>query len=245
MITVNIDALSLSELQYVAKRRGIDGAETMDREELIEVLIELFEEQENTIGGEGARYSPSSQLRFFNTIVEHEFLDSEGPLPGVEPLPEFYPETRIYLMLKDPYWAHAYWSICPTDLQRLEHEEVPYEFFLRVSLLKEDSQLIEVDSFDIDISREDTSWNINLPERGRSYLVSLFYRDEKGNSGLLSQSEKVFTPYCYWMKNSAKLAQDDASFTLLTSSLVTKGGVMIENPLLKEVVDKLDNWMDN
>jgi hypothetical protein len=26
---------------------------------------------------------------------------------------------------------------------------------------------------------------------------------------------------------------------------VTKGGVMVENPLLKEVADKLDTWMDN
>ncbi|HHU89365.1 MAG: DUF4912 domain-containing protein [Sphaerochaetaceae bacterium] len=245
MITVNIDALSISELRYIAKKEGIDDVKLMDREDLVETLKELYEERMSTFGGEGASYSPSTQPRFMNTIVEHELLNSVGPLPGVEPLPDFYPETRIYLLLKDPYWAHAYWSICPTDLQRLEHKEVPFEFFLRVSILKENSQLVEVDSFDIDVSREDTSWNINLPERGCSYLVSLFYRDEKGNNGLLSQSEKVFTPRCYWMDHLDKLQKDRACFTLLTSSLVTKGGVMVENPLLKEVADKLDTWMDN
>ncbi|MFA7371822.1 MAG: DUF4912 domain-containing protein [Sphaerochaetaceae bacterium] len=245
MITVNIDALSIAELRYIATKRGIEDVELMDREDLLETLKELYEEQMNNISGDGVEFSPSTQPRFMNTLVEHEFLDYVGPLPGVEKLPDFYPETRIYLVLKDPYWAHAYWSICLTDIQKLENNGEPIEFFLRVSLLKEAQQLVEIDSFDIDVTRDDRSWNINLPERGRSYMVSLFYRDGKGNSGLLSQSEKVYTPRCYWMANVDILKKDKTQFDLLASSLVTKGGVMVENPLLKEVVQSLDDWMDS
>ncbi len=240
MITPNIEALTLSELRYVASKKGLKNAEVMDREDLLEALIEIYEEQASNVSGEGVAFSPSTQPRFMNTLVE---LDSEqvvGPLPGVQPLPEVYAETRIHLLLKDPYWAHAYWSVCPTDLQKLEQTCSSYEFFLRACIQDEHVTSSEVGSFDIDVDKEDTSWNINLPERGRSYIVSLYYRDDKENIGLLCQSGAVCAPKSYYLEQSEKLVDNDNLFTLLFSALVSKGGVMIENPLLKEVVEQID-----
>lgn len=244
MITQNIDALSLSELRYVAIKQGLDDAAVMDREDLVDALKELYEERASSIFGEGIAFSPSTQPRFMNTLVEHDSEQVVGPLPGVQPLPNEYAETRIHLLLKDPYWAHAYWSVCPTDLQKLESSCDSFTFFLRSSIVEIGDQTREIDSYDIAINKEDSSWNINLPERGYSYLVSLYYRDDKGNVGLLCQSNSVQTPQSYFLTHTEELQANDDLFTLLFSSLVTKGGIMIDNPLLQEVIKKLDKRME-
>jgi hypothetical protein len=240
MITPNIEALSLGELRYIAHKQGIEDADMMDREDLLEALEEVYEESEDSLSGEGNSYSPSNQKRFMNTLVEHAVDIFTGALPGVEPLPEGYSETRIHLLLKNPYWAHAFWSICPQDLHKLDQAFDSFSFFLRVTMHMSPDQRLPEESYDIDIQISDSSWNINLPERGRVYSVSLYYRDPEDGVGLLCQSDTVSTPKSYWLDHAPKLAEDDARFSLLFSSLVSKGGVMVENPLLREVVERID-----
>ena len=240
MITPNIDALSLSELRYIAHKQGLDDAQVLDRDELLEALQELYEEMENHLAGEGISYSPSAQQRFMNTLVEHEPQHPSGLLPGVQRLPETYAETRIHLLSKDPYWAHAYWSVCASDTQKLEHASSDYALFLRVVMHPTSDRKHEGDSFDVDVGNGDTSWNVNLPERGRTYSVSLHYRDGKGGTGMLCQSDTVTTPKCHWLDHMDELRSDERTFKLLFSYLVTKGGVMVENPMLREIVEHLD-----
>ncbi|WP_422480414.1 DUF4912 domain-containing protein [Pleomorphochaeta sp. DL1XJH-081] len=240
MITPNIEALSLGELRYIARKQGVEDAEMMDREDLLEALQELYEENESGITGEGVYYSPSTQRRFMNTLVEHEDHNGNNALPGVEQLPESYSETRIHLLLKNPYWAHAYWSVCTQDLLKLDQTCESFEFFLRVTMHESADQRLPEDSYDIEIGKSDTSWNINLPERGRVYSVSLHYQDLQDGTGLLCQSDTIATPKSYWLDHAQNLAQDDEKFSLLFSPLVTKGGVMVDNPLLNEVVEHMD-----
>ena len=240
MITPNIEALSLGELRYIAHKQGIEEADLMDRDDLLEALEEMYEESENSLSGEGIPYSPSSQKRFMNTLVEHAVDITTGALPGVQPLPECYSETRIHLLLKNPYWAHAFWSICPQDLHKLDQAYDSFSFFLRVTMHETPDQRFAEESYDIEIQISDTSWNINLPERGRVYSVSLYYRDFEDGIGLLCQSDIVSTPRSYWLDHASALERNDQHFSLLFSSLVSKGGVMVENPLLREVVERMD-----
>ena len=240
MITPNIEALSLGELRYVARKQGIEDAEVMDREDLLEALEEVYEESENGLTGEGIPYSPSTQRRFMNTLVEHAVDITTGALPGVEALPETYAETRIHLLLKNPYWAHAFWSVCPQDLLKLDQSCDSFEFFLRVTMHESPDQRQEEESYDISIGKGDTSWNINLPERGRIYSVALFFRESGEGTGMLCQSASVSTPKSHLLDHAEEVVQDDDYFTLTFSSLVSKGGVMVENPLLQEVIKRMD-----
>lgn len=240
MITPNIDALSLSELRYIAHKQGLDDADVLDREELLEALQDLYEEMENNLAGEGISYAPSSQQRFMNTLVEHDSEVSARLLPGVQRLPDNYSETRIHLLFKDPYWAHAFWSVCIADQQKLEQITSGYDLFIRVTMHATSDRRYEEDSFDIDVGKTDLSWNINLPERGRTYSVSLQYRDGNGNAGMLCQSDTVTTPRSYWLEHTDELRADDRRFNLMFSALVTKGGVMVENPMLRDIVERLD-----
>jgi len=235
MIAANIEALSLAELQYLAQKEGVDDADILDRDELIEALNELYEDLE----------VPSSfylaQHKFINTFVEYLGDDELALLPGVQDLPEYYSETKIHLLFKDPYWAHAYWNISPADHQKLEQSFEQYSIYLKVKIHQSKDGKEEEESFEIEIDKNDNSWNVNLPLRGRTYSVSLHYKDEiGGTSGLLCRSESVVTPKCYWADNVDQL-QDEKTFTLLFSSVVTKRGTLVECPMLKEVVETLDN----
>ncbi len=243
MMIQNIEALSLSELRYVAHKQGIDDAHTLDRDDLVEALEELFDEMESNPNSEGAAYSPSSQQRFLSSLVDHQMEDS-GLLPGVQPIPESYCETSIHLLFKDPYWAHAYWSICNADFQKLEQNTEAFTFFIKVTIHETINGEHLEESFDIDIEASDTNWNINLPLRGRTYSVSLHYRDENGNVGMLCQSASVTTPKSHWLEHTKELGANSKEFLLLFSSLVTKGGVMVESPMLREMVEKLNEQVE-
>jgi hypothetical protein len=239
MIAPNIEAMSLGELRYLAFKQGLTKAYSWEREELIDALIELYEELDIEISEGGDSYSTSAQHRYMNSLIEHFSEDTYANLPGIEDLPDNYPETKINLLFKDPYWAHAYWNICPADIQKLDQAYEKYSLFLRVQIHRTKDGKLDAESFEIEIDKCDTSWNVNLIERGRQYSISLNYRDKEGNSGMLSQSEQIETPKCYWNDNLDEL-NDEKTFTLLFSSLVTKGGQLVESPMLREIVERLD-----
>ncbi len=72
MITPNMEALSLVELQYIAKKQGINGSDWMKREDLIEALEEIFEDDTTLPNDESSNFTPSNQRRFLNSLVEHK-----------------------------------------------------------------------------------------------------------------------------------------------------------------------------
>ena len=242
MITPNIDALSLSELKYIAHKHGVDDAHTLNRDELIDALDEIYEELEEEILNGDSAQSPSSQQRFMNSLVEFNIEDL-NLLPGVQPVAETYCETHIHLIFKDPYWAHAYWNLCKSDLENLEQTVGLFTFFITVHIHECTKSKQSADSFEIDVDKSDISWNINLPLQGRTYSVTLSWRDEAGNSGPLCHSNSISTPKSYWLEHAKTLGYDKREFALLFSSLVTKGGAMIESPVLKELVESIDKEM--
>ncbi|MFA5570854.1 MAG: DUF4912 domain-containing protein [Sphaerochaetaceae bacterium] len=240
MMIPNMDVLSLSELRYLAERENLDDAHLLDREELIEALQEVFEElaEEQTDKTNGN--SPSSKQRYVHSLIEYDTNGESFALPGVKKLEDVYCETSIHLLFKDPYWAHAYWSVCKSDYHKLKQSVGEFELFLRVVIHESIDPPQPADSYDIDVDNNDISWNINLPLLGRSYSISLYYRDENENTGVLCQSNSITTPTSYFLEHPESLIDDPKLFDLVFSSLVSKGGVMTDTPLLREIVKKLD-----
>lgn len=240
MTTPNIEALSLAELRYIADKQGVRGTGVLSREELVEILEELYEDGDARRDAEGMCVNSSMQQRFMNTLVEYSMQKLPAQLPGVQQLPASYAQTAIHLILKDPYWAHAYWSVAPNDIEFLEQEQKSYNFFLRVILYPTNPSSADGDSFDIKIGKQDVSWNVQLPILGRTYAVSLHYQGATGIHGMLCQSSPVTTFSPYWLNQPDLLQRDCQLFYLLFSSMVSKGGQIVDNPLVREILDVLD-----
>ncbi len=238
MIIPNIEALSITELRYIAIKHGIDGAVQLTQEDLIEALHDFYDEFGRGLPTMSALYSPSTQKRFMSSLVEENCEYKIGELPGVVDLPEIYSETSIHLLLKDPSWAHTYWSVCPTEMEKLTKHDKTVSFFLRVNQCGADGKV--VDSFDISVGNDDISWNVNLLEKGHTYFVSLHYVDSSDETGILCSSNKVTTCAGYYNRNPHLLIQNEDAFHLMFSSLVTKGGVLVDSSPVHEIFDNLD-----
>lgn len=238
MIIPNIEALSMTELRYIAIKHGIDGADQLNQEDLIEALHDFYDEFGRGLPTMSALYSPSTQKRFLNSLVEESNDYQIGELPGVVDLPDMYSETSIHLLLKDPSWAHAYWSVCPSEMEKLTKNGKTVSFFLRVNQSENGDKV--VDSFDISVDIEDTSWTVNLPKKGNTYFVSLHYTDSTGESGILCSSNRVKSCAGYYYRNPEALLENEDAFYLMFSSIVTKGGVLVDSSPMHELFDNLD-----
>lgn len=240
MILIKIDALTTTELQYIAQQEGMEDWESLDREELIEALEDLYDEQDSDAVTRTDRDVRVNRRRYCNSLTDYRGTeDLHLDLPGVEDLPDVYAETSIHLLLRDPYWAYAFWSISPIEKIRIEDAGESKDLFLRVSMRRTGVASSEPEFFDISVGFEDTDWNINLPEMGCAYSVALCRLDAEGGVEELCVSKEVETLQSYWPQHLEDLNADPALFKLYFSSLVTKDGVVVDNPSVREIADEL------
>jgi hypothetical protein len=239
MILINIDSLSTTELQYIAKQEGFENWQSLDRAELIEELEDTYDDQVDDRLSSGVKASVVRK-RFCNALTDYRGTQQNvSGLPGVEELPENYAETSIHLLLRDPEWAYAYWSISPVNKALIygEDEVKKGELFLRVS--KTHCNCKEIRTFDIGISIEDNQWNINLSDMGCSYSVALCFKDRKGTITSLAESKTIETFAPYWADHYDEIAMDRKLFNIHFSSVVTKEGEVADNAILREIAQTL------
>jgi len=239
MILINIDSLSTTELQYIAQQEGLENWQTLEREELIDELEEAYGDQDDDSGSSWVK-NKVSRKRFCNSLTDFRGnMQNVQCLPGVEDLPDVYSETAIHLLLRDPVWAYAYWSLSPATKNQVfgEDEHLGGSLFLRVS----SRSLLtgENNTFDITVGVDDTQWNVNLPDMGHSYRVALCYKNKKGLEISLAESKAVSTYPSYWADHYDEMAMDPNLFNVHFSSLVTKEGEIVDNAVLQEIAQTL------
>ncbi|MFA6844194.1 MAG: DUF4912 domain-containing protein [Sphaerochaetaceae bacterium] len=233
MILIDIDSLSDTELRYIAQQEGFEDWETIDREDLIEQLQEKYDDSD--IDFSSVIASAMNQKRFCTSLTDFTSKSNSSDfLPGVENLPPSYNETSIHLLLRDPQWAYAYWSLSPcTKAQFFEGKVQTGEVFLRVNMVDQHDNSRSF--FDICVGLDDEQWNINLPQMGCKYDVTLCFKDGQGVMGSLAQSNVVETFHSYWENHYDEIAMDRALFYVHFSSVVTKEGEVANNPVLKNI----------
>lgn len=193
-------------LSEIAKSLGIRGISKFTREDLIEHILLLDPpfsanpEQEKEI---------SQYLN--NTMAGTEHLYMQPPLPehltGVAvieanetEIPHTYNDTKIVLMVRDPYWLHTYWSINQITVDYLSGKfnnwnQIP--LILRVYDISNINNFDGSNSnyfFDIHINHEANSWYIHVGGPNRSFCVDLGFIQENGLFYTITRSNIVTTP---------------------------------------------------
>ncbi len=179
--------LSVEELFQVGKESGLDVYSLIDREELIDFLVEQMDLEDQ---GEPEK----------NKKRKEKYFSIESGSKGIKlredfPLPEHYSDTRIVLLIRDPDWAFAYWDIDPKEVKSIAEKVDSPQFLLRVYEIEDgmgDSGEREF-YFDIPIQITDYSWYINVPNRGSSYIIDLGYTDGENFVGIAT-SNRIDTP---------------------------------------------------
>lgn len=222
MLLLNIETLTDTELRYIAKQEDIEDWETLDREDLIESIKDVYDDDIQT-PEEG-----SDRHKFVKGITDlnSDFLQ----LPGVDPLPEAYNRTFVHLVLRDYNWAYAFWSISITKMRKLEESKTKLKLRLRG----------KKNSYDIDVSINDNNWNLELPWPGETYVLDLI-SDVDGEEVLASSNKAVLNPI-YFTEHADEL-KDENMKCLLVKSMMSKEGSLISNKQVREIMAKAEEAM--
>ena len=143
------------------------------------------------------------EIRIGEVVPEIQIIEPQELHVGESQyeLPDGYGSTRIVLMVRDPYWIHAYWEIAE-DISPIIDKEfrskglIPTKKALRVH------DVTDIDfngdnshrSVDIDIGEQAINWYINVDRANRSYCVELGFLKDDGRFICLSRSNIVKTP---------------------------------------------------
>jgi hypothetical protein len=115
-------------------------------------------------------------------------------------LPNGYGKDRIVVMVRDPYWLHAYWELSHQSVQRAEaalgqdwHGSKPIIRLCDVSA-QDTTSTAESVIRDIEIHGGCNNWYIEVSQPPKSYRVDIGYVSKRGQFYVLARSNVVCTP---------------------------------------------------
>jgi hypothetical protein len=228
------ESLTAEDLRRIAGKEGLKHAEKYDLQELIDILEEIQEEKIDE------RLQNNDIMRLKGKMYD---IFRDNPFRCCDELfelPEVYADTKIVLLLRDPFWAFTYWDIHQLDLLKVKETNPDLELFLRIYELADPDNAIDtaVSSFEIPVQESDTSWYINLPNPDRGYVVDLFC-DCMKNSGeifLMARSNSVESPGGYWLEHVDGLRSKDRELELFMAGLTDNSGNVSDNPLVDKIL---------
>jgi hypothetical protein len=135
--------------------------------------------------------------------TEFQAARPQGERPAPAPmrdLPASYEEDRIVLLVRDPYWIHAYWDISRRKLLEAKAEFGDEWDSVRSILRVYDVTEVDFDGtnahsyFDVDIGGGATNWYINSRVPNRTYCVDIGLISPSGRFLVLARSNRATTP---------------------------------------------------
>ncbi len=115
-------------------------------------------------------------------------------------LPTGYGKDRIVVMVRDPFWLHAYWELTHQSIQRAEaalgqdwHTACPILRVMDVSA-HDTTSTSEAVVKDIEIHGGCQNWYIEVQQPPRSYRIDIGYASRRGQFFVLARSNVVSTP---------------------------------------------------
>ena len=192
MTKERLSSLSQIELRRVASRFRVKPENYTDRETLITLLLDHFDDLKT-------EREQSNNLQMRGEEKKYEISRDEelgvSLFPEAYPIPRHYNETQIRAMVRGPEWAYAYWEIKETELRTLKKNPKYRGLFLRVHDVK-DVRYDGTNSnsyFDIPLKMHDDHWYIHLPQPGSSYVLELIYINSR-KPHILARSNIIHTP---------------------------------------------------
>src|SRR5437588_8159661 len=203
-------------LADMARKKGIVGWSSMAKEDLVNALarkirpnraIKLVAQAKRP--AHVKHQAAAARDTSLNTTAEEEVERSKYEV-GVptkdlsakvpKDLPTGYGRDRIVVMVRDPYWLHAYWELTRHAIGRAEaalgqewHTAKPILRLLDVSS-PETTSTAESVLRDIEIHGGCNNWYIDVGHPPKSFRVDIGYLARSGRFYVLARSNVVTTP---------------------------------------------------
>ena len=145
--------------------------------------------------------------------IDHAFEVPEHAVAVAEPeeglrerdvqtdsLPSSYNQTKLVVMVRDPYWLYAYWDIDAHMQQQINSQFSLHPGILRSIIRIHDITDISFDGsnslsqVDVDVDLGAKNWYLFIGEPNRSFVFDLGLINSDGEMFLISRSNIVRTP---------------------------------------------------
>ena len=188
MIPEKLEELSVEALYTLADKMGLDLPPELDKVIVIGEILDAYSEDsvERKIDGSVAIHV--EEKKFSGSELD----EIEASLFAAPSTIARYNETVIHLVIKDTGWAFVFWDISDDDYLRLSLGEPQNELALHVQKIDILSKKV-ITSFDVQVSKSDLSWYINLPDPDSDYRVQLCTMSEESRTELC-HSNIIHTP---------------------------------------------------
>jgi hypothetical protein len=203
----------------MAKKKGVPGWHSMRKEQLVKALLKQSKSDSKGKKRSGSKSNQSSEsngaasarskaaqkaartraqkrlekIRAKMAQAKDLALEDEQPSNGKL-------KDRIVVMVRDPYWLHAYWELSRQSVERARaamgqnwHAARPV---LRLSEVPQNGTTTSARVFvrDIEIHGGVSNWYIDVLEPPKSFQVDIGYVDAEGKLYALARSNVVRTP---------------------------------------------------
>jgi len=193
--------MSASDLKKLAAQQGIIVSADMDKDDLIDAVVDAFEE------------SRLERLDDDNWTIQSEakkydiFKDEVFSLDRNVTINDSFNDSKIEVILVNPLMAFVFWEI-GEDKKSVAHRCSRHnDLFLRVHEKGLDNG--SESYFDIPVKNEDYKWYITLPSNGCQYYVDLMIRNP--DDIVIASSNRIESPRKITkdIVNNESISQDD------------------------------------
>ena len=180
-----LQSLSDSELVSVAEQQGIINCEDMEREDLIDSIIDAFEES-RLEKLEDDNWTIKSVCRKFDI-----FQDEEISFEKMSDISDHFNASKVEILLVNPLMAFVFWEYGDSSKELAQKCSRHNHLLLRVH--EKNLSDGKESFFDIPVKFEENKWYINLPSNGCQYYIDLVCHLASGDK-VLATSNKIESP---------------------------------------------------
>jgi uncharacterized protein len=227
MTAADLKSRTVRDLASMARKRKVPGWHTMKKDELVKALLRRARVEANRrVAGIHAKPSPSRRRppqRLEQVQTQHAEAKDLTFRPVVNG--NGHTKDRLVVMVRDPYWLHAYWELSRKSIERAKvalgqywHGARPV---LRLCEVRRDGTTSSARQpiRDVEIHGGVNNWYIDVHNPPKSYQLDIGYLALEGRFFCLARSNVVSTPSATagesFDKNWADVAKDfDRIFAL-------------------------------
>jgi len=207
-----LDRMKAAELLALAGRRGVPVKKRMKKSDVVEAIAAATAKGHVHQAAEGPRppaEQPASGVQdavesgMQQAMEESKYYTGPAPQAGCKlpsELPHGYGDNMITLMVRDPYWAYAFWEVTQKKLDsgRAGLGEAGQSSYLALRVY--DITGISFDGrnahrhFDTGIYERVGDWFLDVARPGRSFVADLGLKTHDGRFVTLARSNAITTP---------------------------------------------------
>ncbi|MEN6496534.1 MAG: DUF4912 domain-containing protein [Thermoguttaceae bacterium] len=208
MTVAKLKSRTVKDLAVLAKRKGVPGWHSMRKEELIKALVKHSKpaatktvkrcDSNGHAAPPPAKPHSSRTVQRLNQIKAKMALSRD--LAYSNGNAESHSKDRLVLMVRGPFWLHAYWELTRQSVERARAALGPYWHaarpVLRLFEVKRDGTTSTVRKIvrDIEIHGGVNDWYIDVQDPPKSYQMDVGYAATEGKFVALTRSNVVSTP---------------------------------------------------